>query len=86
MRHHHVYCENKRIKAVRERTLQCLETILKQFTTAADELKQFASLESRLQHEMNQAMNELPLNDCALSGEEGSDRSEGVPITLTTMQ
>ena len=85
-RHHHVYCENIRINAVRERTLHCLEDILTQFTNAAQELKQIAPIESRLQDDMNKAMNELPLNDCALIGEEGSYQSEGVPITLNTMQ
>ena len=85
MRHHHIYCENIRIKAVREKTLMCLEDILTQFIRAAEDLQQIACIEGNLRDEMNRTMNELPVNECAIIREEEHYRNGGVPITLNTI-
>ena len=91
-RHYHVYCPNKRISHVRNKTAQCLEKLVSEFNTIAAEIKEIAIMETILWEDLNRGMNEITTNDCGLrkgketEGPEGIEGAKAKPYTLHNFQ
>lgn len=80
-RHYYVYCPNKIISHVRNKTTKCLEKLVSEFINIAAEIKETASMDTIIWEDLNRGMNEIITNDCGLKKGEETEGIEGTNRT-----